>query len=46
MRGSTTRPGSRHLLLAGAGIPGLSLALALRQAHGDALAVTVCDPGL
>ena len=46
MRGSTTRPGSRHLLLAGAGIPGLSLALALRRAHGDALAVTVCDPGL
>ncbi len=46
MRGSTTRPGSRHLLLAGAGIPGLSLALALRQAHGEALAVTVCDPGL
>ena len=46
MRGSTTRPGSRHLLLAGAGIPGLSLALALRRAHGEALGVTVCDPGL
>ena len=46
MNGSTTRPGSRRLLLAGAGIPGLSLALALRRAHGEALAVTVCDPGL
>ena len=46
MTGSTARAGSRHLLLAGAGIPGLSLALALKQAHGDALDVTLCDPGL
>ncbi|MFD1301553.1 FAD-dependent monooxygenase [Methylobacterium marchantiae] len=36
----------RKIVVAGGGIPGLSLALALRQAHGDALDVTVCDPGL
>ncbi|GJD29809.1 Ubiquinone hydroxylase UbiL [Methylobacterium adhaesivum] len=36
----------RRVVVAGAGIPGLSLALALKQAHGPALAVTVCDPGL
>lgn len=46
MTGTTARAGSRHLLLAGAGIPGLSLALALRRAHGEALAITLCDPGL
>ncbi len=33
-------------MVAGAGIPGLALALALKQAHGPALDVTVCDPGL
>ena len=33
-------------MVAGAGIPGLSLALALKRAHGPALAVTVCDPAL
>ena len=36
----------RRVVVAGAGIPGLSLAVALKQAHGPALAVTVCDPGL
>ena len=40
------RAGSRGLLVAGAGIPGLTLAVALKQAHGAALDVTVCDPGL
>ncbi|SFH01012.1 FAD-dependent monooxygenase [Methylobacterium gossipiicola] len=38
--------GQRRVVVAGAGIPGLSLALALKQAHGPALAVTICDPGL
>lgn len=38
--------GQRRVVVAGAGIPGLSLALALKRAHGPALAVTVCDPAL
>ncbi len=38
--------GNRSLLIAGAGIPGLTLALALKAAHGDILDVIVCDPGL
>jgi 2-octaprenyl-6-methoxyphenol hydroxylase len=38
--------GQRRVVVAGAGIPGLSLALALKQAHGPALTVGVCDPGL
>ncbi|KQP07660.1 2-octaprenyl-6-methoxyphenyl hydroxylase [Methylobacterium sp. Leaf99] len=38
--------GQRRVVVAGAGIPGLSLALALKQAHGPALSVTVCDPAL
>lgn len=40
----TPRPGSRSLLIAGGGLPSLALALALAQAHGPALAVTVIDP--
>ncbi|QIJ74765.1 2-octaprenyl-6-methoxyphenyl hydroxylase [Methylobacterium sp. NI91] len=40
------RPGSRHLLVAGAGIASLTLAVALKRTHGPALDVTVCDPGL
>ncbi|MEH3117784.1 MAG: FAD-dependent monooxygenase [Methylorubrum populi] len=40
------RAGSRSLLVAGAGIASLTLALALKQAHGAALDVAVCDPGL
>jgi 2-octaprenyl-6-methoxyphenol hydroxylase len=41
----TPRPGSRRLLIAGGGLPSLALALALKQGHGPALAVTVIDPG-
>jgi len=44
--GGSERNGVRHIVVAGAGIPGLTLALALRQAHGATLDVTVCDPGL
>ncbi|WP_342148980.1 FAD-dependent monooxygenase [Methylorubrum sp. SB2] len=40
------RSGSRSLLVAGAGLPGLTLAVALKRAHGPALDVAVCDPGL
>ncbi|GJD76148.1 FAD-dependent monooxygenase [Methylobacterium goesingense] len=36
----------RSVVVAGAGIPGLTLALALAQANGPALSVTLCDPGL
>ncbi len=46
MSGAENRAGSRALLVAGAGIPGLTLAIALKQANGPALDVTVCDPGL
>lgn len=45
MTAETPRPGSRRLLIAGGGLPSLALALALKQAHGPALAVTVIDPG-
>lgn len=45
MTPATPRPGSRRILVAGGGIPGLSLALALKRTHGAALAVTVLDPG-
>ncbi|WP_267427330.1 FAD-dependent monooxygenase [Methylobacterium sp. GC_Met_2] len=44
MTAETPRPGSRRLLIAGGGLPSLALALALKQAHGAALAVTVIDP--
>ena len=40
------RSGSRSLLVAGAGLPGLTLAVALKRAHGPALDLAVCDPGL
>lgn len=46
MSSAKNRAGSRSLLVAGAGIPGLTLAIALKQANGSALDVTVCDPGL
>ncbi len=36
----------RRIVVAGGGIPGLALALALRRALGERLAVTVCDPAL
>jgi 2-octaprenyl-6-methoxyphenol hydroxylase len=35
-----------RILIAGGGVAGLSLALALKQALGDGVAVTVCDPAL
>jgi 2-octaprenyl-6-methoxyphenol hydroxylase len=35
-----------RVVIAGSGIAGLSLALALKQALGDAVEVTVCDPAL
>ncbi|HYI90578.1 MAG TPA: 2-octaprenyl-6-methoxyphenyl hydroxylase, partial [Beijerinckiaceae bacterium] len=41
---ATPRP--RQIVIAGGGIAGLSLALALRQALGEVLEVTVCDPAL
>lgn len=44
MTAETPRPGSRSLLIAGGGLPSLALALALKRAHGPALAVTVIDP--
>jgi 2-octaprenyl-6-methoxyphenol hydroxylase len=45
MTAEMPRPGSRSLLIAGGGLPSLALALALKQAHGPALTVTVIDPG-
>jgi 2-octaprenyl-6-methoxyphenol hydroxylase len=38
--------GRRGLLVAGAGFASLTLAVALKRAHGPALDVVVCDPGL
>ncbi|MGY2048739.1 FAD-dependent monooxygenase [Methylobacterium sp. JK268] len=35
---------AREIVVAGGGLPGLSLALALRRALGEAVRVTVCDP--
>lgn len=46
MSGSSGRSGGRKLIVAGGGIPGLTLALALARAHGPALAVAVHDPAL
>ncbi|KQO66766.1 FAD-dependent monooxygenase [Methylobacterium sp. Leaf89] len=46
MDGSEKRGNRRSVVIAGAGIPGLTLALALAQANGPALTVTVCDPAL
>ncbi|HEX8662823.1 MAG TPA: ubiquinone biosynthesis hydroxylase [Beijerinckiaceae bacterium] len=39
-------PASWRVVIAGGGVAGLSLALALKQALGSALGVTLCDPGL
>ena len=41
---SAPRRGGRSVLIAGGGLAGLTLALALKQANGQALAVTVLDP--
>ncbi|HEV7872848.1 MAG TPA: FAD-dependent monooxygenase [Enterovirga sp.] len=38
-------PPAWHILIAGGGAPGLSLALALTEALGSAVRVTVADPG-
>ncbi|GJD50410.1 Ubiquinone hydroxylase UbiL [Methylobacterium crusticola] len=35
---------AREIIVAGGGLPGLSLALALTQALGEGVRVTVCDP--
>ncbi|MCJ2014887.1 FAD-dependent monooxygenase [Methylobacterium sp. J-076] len=40
-----TRPGTRTVLIAGGGLAGLTLALALKHANGAALDVRVLDPG-
>ncbi|MFE1598010.1 FAD-dependent monooxygenase [Methylobacterium sp. ID0610] len=34
----------REIIVAGGGLPGLSLAVALRRAFGEAVRITVCDP--
>ena len=39
------RPGSRTVLIAGGGLPGLTLALALKRENGAAMVVGVLDPG-
>ncbi|TGD99843.1 FAD-dependent monooxygenase [Methylobacterium nonmethylotrophicum] len=41
---SGRRGAAREIVVAGGGLPGLALALALRQALGDTVRVTVCDP--
>ncbi|MET7245084.1 FAD-dependent monooxygenase [Methylobacterium sp. EM32] len=41
---SGRRGAAREIVVAGGGLPGLALALALRQALGEAVQVTVCDP--
>lgn len=43
---SGTNPARTDVLIGGAGFAGLSLAIALRQALGQAFAVTVADPAL
>ncbi|QRE73792.1 FAD-dependent monooxygenase [Methylobacterium aquaticum] len=41
---SGLRGSAREIVIAGGGLPGLALALALRQGLGQAVRVTVCDP--
>jgi 2-octaprenyl-6-methoxyphenol hydroxylase len=41
---SGRRGAAREIVVAGGGLPGLALALALRQALGEGVRVTVCDP--
>lgn len=46
MNGAHMHRPVRTVVIAGAGIPGLVLALALKQANGDAMDVVLCDPAL
>ncbi|SFF54140.1 2-octaprenyl-6-methoxyphenol hydroxylase [Methylobacterium sp. yr596] len=41
---SGRRAAAREIVVAGGGLPGLALALALRQTLGEAVRITVCDP--
>jgi 2-octaprenyl-6-methoxyphenol hydroxylase len=41
---SGRRGAAREIVVAGGGLPGLALALALRQSLGESVRVTVCDP--
>ncbi len=41
---SGRRAAAREIVVVGGGLPGLALALALRQALGEAVRITVCDP--
>ncbi len=41
---SWRRAAAREIVVAGGGLPGLALALALRQTLGEAVRITVCDP--
>ncbi|WP_288585975.1 FAD-dependent monooxygenase [uncultured Methylobacterium sp.] len=41
---SGRRAAAREMVVAGGGLPGLALALALRQTLGEAVRITVCDP--
>ena len=45
-RAPAPQPAPWRIVIAGGGVAGLSLALALKQALGSALDVTLCDPGL
>ncbi|GJD95518.1 FAD-dependent monooxygenase [Methylobacterium iners] len=46
MHRTVTSAPRRSLLVAGGGIPGLALAVALKKAHGSALEIVLCDPSL
>ena len=46
MAAAAERGAARQVVVAGGGIPGLALALALRRSCGAAVGVSVCDPGL
>src|SRR4051794_3709730 len=46
MAASSSSPAPRRVVIAGGGLAGLSLALALKTALRDALDVTLCDPAL
>jgi 2-octaprenyl-6-methoxyphenol hydroxylase len=46
MAHSLSHPSAHRIVIAGGGLAGLSLALALKQALGSSLDVTMCDPAL